>query len=338
MRTFRALAATFTIGLLTLSACGTPTEPKDSAPTPGAIVTLGTDADTSDAVCGELKPAEGPQEIKHISGTSKVPADPQRIVILDSDKLDSMCALGLQDKVVGTIELAGGLPEYLGPTIHGLQTVGPIAEPQLEKIAALKPDLILGSKFRTPELYDQLSQIAPTVFTELVGLTWKENFLVDGAAVRRGEQAKTLLANYEANAKQLGTKVDGSTANASIVRFRAGGAIRFYGPTSFSGQVLEDAGVSRPAPQMLEGKEERRFAEISEEQINLADGSIIYVATYGADGEPTREKVMNGPLWKSLEGVKAGNVYIVKDETWMTGIGVIAADRILADLEQSLGK
>ena len=67
-------------------------------------------------------------------------------------------------------------------------------EPDLEAITALKPDLILGSKFRQEKFYDELSAIAPTVFTEKVGITWKENFLLDGQALGKEQQAKDLLA------------------------------------------------------------------------------------------------------------------------------------------------
>jgi ABC-type Fe3+-hydroxamate transport system substrate-binding protein len=46
--------------------------------------------------------------------------------------------------------------------------------------------------------------------------------------------------------------------------------------------------------------------------------------------------VTAGNLWKELSAVKAGKVYPVADETWMTGIGVTAANRLLDDLEKHL--
>lgn len=334
----RPLAITALLLALSVSvaACGNAEPEAGAAPeSPSGVRTLGTGPDPTDEVCGATEPATGPTEITHASGTTEVPADAQRIVLLDSDKFDTLCALGLADKVVGAVELDGGMPKYLGPTIAALPTVGTIKEPALETIASLKPDLILGSKFRTPDLYDQLSQIAPTVFTELVGLTWKENFLLDGQALRRGAQAETLLKDYESKAAEVGSTVDGDTANVSITRFM-NGVIRTYGPTSFSGQVLEDAGISRPEFQRLENEEDRRFAEISPEEINLADGDTIYVTAYGPDSDTERLQAMEGPLWKTLSGVKAGRVFVVPDETWMTGIGVVAAGRILDDLKESL--
>src|SRR3546814_6831851 len=55
-----------------------------------------------------------------------------------------------------------------------MEVVGLIEEPNLEAIAAQRPDLILGAKERHEALYEELSGIAPTVFTESSGTNWKE--------------------------------------------------------------------------------------------------------------------------------------------------------------------
>jgi len=301
------------------------------------LIKVGPDTSPGDEVCGTAAAPDGPRQIRHAAGTTEVPADPQRIVVLDSDKLDTICALGLQDRLVGTIAVGtGAQPDYLGPTIHDVPTVGSISEPALEKVAARKPDLILGSKFRTPELYTSLSKIAPTVFTENVGSTWKQNFLLDAKALRRGTQAEQLLTDLTDHAAEIGKQVDGPQADLSLVRFIKGG-IRVYGPDSFAGQVLADAEVSRPDFQQLRGAEDRRFATISEEELRYADGRSIFVATYGQENEAAERSALGSPLWKTLSGVESGHAYRVQDEVWMTGIGVIAANRILDDLKETLG-
>lgn len=66
-----------------------------------------------------------------------------------------------------------------------MKLVGTIEEPNLEAIAALEPDLVISSKVRHEQIYDELSAIAPTVFAENAGATWKENVLLYGEAVGR---------------------------------------------------------------------------------------------------------------------------------------------------------
>lgn len=67
--------------------------------------------------------------------------------------------------------------------------MGTIEQPNLEKIAALEPDLILSSKLCHEQIYEQLNEIAPTVFSETTGVTWKENFEVHAEALGRTEEA-----------------------------------------------------------------------------------------------------------------------------------------------------
>ncbi|XVV16065.1 ABC transporter substrate-binding protein [Actinoplanes sp. CA-131856] len=219
-----------------------------------------------------------------------------------------------------------------------MKGVGAIAEPDLEAIAALKPDLILGSKFRQEKFYDELSAIAPTVFTERVGITWKENFLLDGKALGQEQKAKDLLNQYATRAKDLGKKIPGAAnIKVSIVRFMAS-EIRVYGPDGFSGIVVGDVGLGRPDRQKLADKDDKRFDKVSPERIADLDGDVIFVTALGATPEAQKKKVVDGKLWKDLSAVKAGKAYDVPAEVWMTGIGVTAAGKILDDLQQHLLK
>ncbi|MET8836628.1 iron-siderophore ABC transporter substrate-binding protein [Micromonospora sp. NPDC004540] len=292
--------------------------------------------------CGESDPVSGTstgetREITHAMGATKVPAEPKRVVVLDTDKIDTALSLGVTPVGAATAGEAKSWPTYFGEDkLAGIKEVGVLTEPDLEAINALKPDLILGSKFRQEKFYDELSAIAPTVFTEKVGITWKENFLLDGKALGKEQQAKDLLATYEKRAKDFGAKLgDASSRKVSIVRFIPGN-IRVYGPDSFSGIVVGDTGLGRPERQLLEGKEDKRFDLVSPERVNEVDGDVVFVTAYGEKAAAEQTKVTAGSLWQGLSAVKAGKAHVVSDEVWMTGIGVGAANKILDDLEKYL--
>uniref|UniRef100_UPI00178C7BC3 ABC transporter substrate-binding protein n=1 Tax=Streptococcus agalactiae TaxID=1311 RepID=UPI00178C7BC3 len=70
-------------------------------------------------------------------------------------------------------------------------------------IAALEPDLILSSSLRHEAIYAPLSGIAPTVFTESTGVTWKENFDVHARALGRTEEAETAKEEYGARVDEF---------------------------------------------------------------------------------------------------------------------------------------
>ncbi|PTA42413.1 ABC transporter substrate-binding protein [Micromonospora sp. RP3T] len=292
--------------------------------------------------CGESDPVADAgtgetREISHAMGATKVPAAPKRVVVLDTDKIDTALSLGVTPVGAATAGEAKSWPTYFGAEkLTGITEVGVLTEPDLEAINALKPDLILGSKFRQEKFYDELSAIAPTVFTEKVGVTWKENFLLDGRALGKEQEAKDLLATYEKRAKDVGAKLgDPGARKVSIVRFIPGN-IRVYGPDSFSGIVVGDTGLGRPERQRLDGKEDKRFDLVSAERVNEVDGDVVFVTAYGEKAAAEQAKVTAGSLWQGLSAVKAGRAHVVSDETWMTGIGVTAANKILDDLEKHL--
>ncbi|GAB4046793.1 iron-siderophore ABC transporter substrate-binding protein [Catellatospora paridis] len=293
------------------------------------------------AGCGTAKENTGDGaatvEVTHAMGTTKVPAAPKRVVVLDTDKVDTALTLGVKPVGAARAGELTGWPTYFGAgATDGITEVGVLDEPDLEGIAALKPDLILGSKFRQEKYYAELSKIAPTVFTENVGKTWKANFLLDGKALGKEQQAKDLLAAYEKRAKEVGAAVpNAATLKISLVRFMPD-HIRVYGPESFSGIVLGDAGLGRPERQLLAAKDDKRFDKVSAERLTEVDGDSIFVAAYGEKSAAEQAKITAGPLWATLGAVKAGKTQVVADETWMTGIGVTAANKILDDLATHL--
>ncbi|GLH96862.1 ABC transporter substrate-binding protein [Phytohabitans aurantiacus] len=303
-----------------------------------AVVALaiGVTGCSSDPAPGTQSEGAETRTITHAMGTTDVPANPQRVVVLDTDKVDTALSLGIVPVGAARATEADGWPTYLGDKVSSMKEVGVLAEPDLEAIAALKPDLILGSKFRQEKFYDELKAIAPTVFTERVGITWKENFLLDGVALGKEQQAKDLLAGYEKRAKEVGTKIGNpAERKISIVRFMPA-EIRVYGPESFSGIVVGDVGLGRTERQLLANKDDKRFDKLSPERISEVDGDVIFFCAYGQKAEAQQATVTAGNLWRGLSAVKAGKAYPVTDETWMTGIGVTAAGKILDDLEKHL--
>ncbi len=271
--------------------------------------------------------------IEHAMGSTEISGTPERVVVLDTGELDSAMTLGV--KPVGAVEAVEGLgyPSYLDGT-EEIENVGTIEEPNLEKIVSLNPDLILSSKLRHEQIYDQLSQIAPTVFTETTGVTWKENFEVHAEALNRTDEGNIVKKEYQGRTDEFEQAMDDNPPTVSIVRFLPGDT-RIYQKESFIGTVLEDAGLPRPPSQDVEG-----FAimNASKELIPKMGGDVVFVTTYGPEGQSTEQKITGDPLWQKLEAVQQGKVYEVSDDLWMLGIGYTAANGAVDDLTKYLVK
>ncbi|MFF5722391.1 ABC transporter substrate-binding protein [[Kitasatospora] papulosa] len=328
---------------LSLSACGGDSTSGGSAggDTGGdkkaAVATGGKDfADAAkktaeygtDAEAGEF-----PRTVTHAMGSTSIEAAPERVVVLDVGEFDNVVSLGVKPVGYAPSEGDEAIPSYLEKDAGNPVSVGTINSLNLEAIAGLKPDLILGSQLRAADTYDELSKIAPTVFSIRPGFTWKENYLLNAAALDRTAKAKSELAAYEANAKKLGEEIGPDKPTISMVRYLPD-KIRLYAKASFIGTILQDVGLPRPENQQIDDL----AAEISPENIDQADADWIFTGVYGDAKATERDTARANPLWKNLAAVKAGRAKDVSDETWYLGLGVTSANLVLDDLRADLVK
>lgn len=300
----------------------------------GAVLAVGL------AACGTAEPqAAAPAQpfrtIKHAMGETKIPAQPKRVVALDQSFVDAV--LTLETPVVGYTNyrsIDDKLPDYLGAvaTTYGKDAtpVGTLEQPSLEKIMALKPDLIVSAKVRHEALYAKLSQIAPTVFSETTGAIWKENLKLMGQALGKEALADTRLKEFEGRAAKIGEAIkakDGKLPTVSVVRFAGEPTTRLYVETSYSGVVLKDVGFPRPAAQPKVS--DAIMVPISAEKIADLDADRIFVSTYAdPSADAPKQKFVTNPLWAKLKGEQ----HEVSDLTWMSAVGIQGAHAILDDL------
>jgi len=324
-----ALASLLVTGLL--AGCGGTPAPSGSGDT--AVATGGARFSTADAATAALGadvgPGVFPRTITHAHGTTRLEAKPTRVVVLDTGELDDVLALGVVP--VGVASPDGKVSPYLEPRIPGVTRLGPLDPLNLEAVAALKPDLILGSALRVDQLYDRLSAIAPTVLSIRPGFPWKENLRLVGATLGEELKAIDLLNAYQAKADAVRTELAGAPPTISLVRFMPG-RLRLYGNLSFIGVILKDVGLPRPP-----GQDFAELAtEISEERIDQAAGDRIFYSSYGDPVATGQNTVVNGELWARIPAVAAGNAQQVDDTVWFLGLGPLGADLVLDDLSRLL--
>jgi iron complex transport system substrate-binding protein len=319
--TRRAIAALMTtVAAVALAACGSPTSTPTPNETGGFPITL------NDAM-----------------GQVTIPKQPVRVAALDASYVDA--AIALEAPVVAYTAyrgITGTLPAYLGPDAQrygkDAQPVGELGNPSLERIAAAHPDLIVSAKVRHENVYPQLTGIAPTVFSETTGPTWKDNIRLLGKALGRPEMADRKIAAYEQRARRIGDAVRaklGRNPAVSIVRFAGEQTVRLYSATSYSGIVIGDLGfaLNPTAAAVPHGK---ISADLSQERISDLDADYLYVATWRDEkGESAKQQAtfQANPLWGKLTGA----IQNVDDLTWMTAVGLQGANVILDDIATTFG-
>ena len=309
------------VGLLTtaLLVAGCGSQPDASTPTPAA------------------EPAKSSEYVvKHAMGETPIKAAPQRVVVLTNEGTEAVLALGI--KPVGAVKSWIGDPYYdhIKAEMEGVTVVGDEHQPNLEAIAALKPDLILGNKMRQEKVYQQLSAIAPTVFSAELRGEWKNNFKLYAEALNKKAEGDKIMADWDKRVAEIKQKAgDKLNTKISIVRFMAG-KTRIYYKQTFSGIILQELGFARPDAQNVDDF----AAEITKERIPEMEGDILFYFSYETgDGGATKveQEWTQDPLFKNLNVVKNNKAFKVDDVIWNTAGGVKAANLFLDDLQKHLG-
>ncbi|MFF0090813.1 iron-siderophore ABC transporter substrate-binding protein [Streptomyces canus] len=289
---------------------------------------------------GSDQDADGtfPRTVTHFGGRTTVEAQPKRIAVLSTGQLDDLLSLGVVPTATTRAANAGLVPGYLAdafPTykqrLAGMTDAGTRQAPNLETLAAAKPDLILAND-SLGDLYPKLSKIAPTVITAGNGINWKRDLLLVGDAVGKGEAAQKLLDEIVADARAKGQRVEGDPA-VSMVRFTPD-RTRMFGVSSFTGSLAVDMGLSRPTPQRFNAISE----DIGAESIDTADGDWIFYSVQGDASRTDAGSVVAGPLWKSMKAVTAGQAVKVDDDPWYLNAGPSAARLVISQLADTIGK
>lgn len=214
--------------------------------------------------------------------------------------------------------------------------VGEESAVNLEIVASLQPDLIIGNKVGQEKLYEQRSAIAPTVMSERLRGDWRPNLELYTKAVGEEAEGKALLAAFDARAAALsGALGDAKNEEISLVRFMAD-LTRIYYKDTFAGGILEQIGFKRPATQ-----DKLEFADdVTKERIPEMEGDRLFYFTYETGdgrGEKQASEWTNEALWQNLEVVEAGKAHPVDDAVWNTAGGVLAANVLLDDIARAYG-
>ncbi|MFD5466045.1 ABC transporter substrate-binding protein [Kitasatospora sp. NPDC127059] len=278
-----------------------------------------------------------PVTVNAATGPVQVPGEPLRVIVLDTDVLDSALTLGITPVGAALPAADSRFPEYWPASrTSGIRLVGPAGAPDLASVRALRPDLILSNQARDGDRYDRLREIAPTVLTQTTGAPWKADFQLHAQALSRVAAGAAFVTAYQKHAGQVAgalsaAKLSGS--RVSLVRFTEGGGIRLFGRQSFPGIVLADAEVGRPDAQNVDQSD----FEIPLDQLGKADGDLLLYATYGSPAASGAEAALASPAWQALGAVKAHRAFPVDDQLWFQGIGYTGANFMLDQVQRFLG-
>lgn len=231
----------------------------------------------------------------------EVPREPRRIVCTSPEITEVLFAVGAGNRLVGVVRGCDWPPEA-----RALPLVGDFSNVSLERVAALRPDLIMATGHEQGRLVAQLGRLDVPIVAFLAK---------DVAAVRRNVVAVASLVGEEDNGAAVLAELDGELAAvaAKVAAVPPGQRPRVYLEISpeplmtvaegsfvdealtLAGGVNVGAGLPRP------------YSRIDPEAVISRDPEVIVLC----HGTATPAAVGARTGWARISAVRAGRVYEV---------------------------
>ncbi|WCB95237.1 putative siderophore-binding lipoprotein YfiY [Baekduia alba] len=306
------------------------------------------------SACGssDLPSAGETRTIRDARGTQvAVPTRPKRVITLSEPTLDAALALGVHPIATTSGRGQGGVSSYLARRAHGIPILGALGQPNIERVAALRPDLILvdGTSVQDASIVDKLRRIAPTAYVSRTAEDWRSAFTATARVLDRQPAGARVLADFDARVARVRAALGANAAaRVSIVRWGGIGLPSVLMKELAAGRVLADLGLRRPASQDRRGP--GHSVPVSLENLRAIDGDWMFFGALGtgatggvsetpADLTAARKALTlarDTPGFTRLDAVRADRVVAVDGSAWTSAGGPLAERVVLDDVAHAL--
>lgn len=274
--------------------------------------------------------------IVHDFGTTKLKKVPKRIVILDNLYGEILNPLDITP--VGATTGQADSQEF--STLFKKQykdakvvSVGWQGNPDLNKIAELKPDLILMTG-EQEDLYEELSEIAPTVGYQIntdENWDYHETSLKVAEIFDKRDEMKKDLNRVDAREAVFAENVKAKFGNQKLMYLRVtDNDIRYYAYGHF-GYLYDTYHFNRAET----FNPDDMFQVIDPDKLKDINPDLLIVQ---ADSQELLDnKLKNNPVWSSLKAVQNNKVIYADYSTYMLGFGIVSQEAIMKQISDEWG-
>jgi len=274
--------------------------------------------------------------IVHDFGTTKLKKVPKRIVILDNLYGEILNPLDITP--VGATTGQADSQEF--STLFKKQykdakvvSVGWQGNPDLDKIAELKPDLILMTG-EQEDLYEELSEIAPTVGYQIntdENWDYHETSLKVAEIFDKRDEMKKDLDKVDAREAVFAENVKAKFGNQKLMYLRVtDNDIRYYAYGHF-GYLYDTYHFNRAET----FNPDDMFQVIDPDKLKDINPDLLIVQ---ADSQELLDnKLKNNPVWSSLKAVQNNKVIYADYSTYMLGFGIVSQEAIMKQISDEWG-
>lgn len=268
-------------------------------------------------------------------GQQLLPEVPTRVAALNWDVAEQVLALGVTP--VAMPDISGYREWVMYPAVpDSVLDIGSRVEPNFQRLAALKPDVILIASPQL-DLLPRLEKIAPVLFYQ----TYSEhhdnaraaidNFRLIAQLLDRETQAEQRLTQMQHSIatmrQQLAQAYQGKLPTVTTFRFASMTSIYQFGDNSTAQYALSLLGISAAIEQSPTqwGVKQKRLKELR----HVGDGIALYFEPFAQ-----QQQLTSSVMWNAFPFVRHNKVNSVKP-AWNYG-GAVSIEYMAAALTESL--
>ncbi|MBS6642169.1 MAG: ABC transporter substrate-binding protein [Clostridiaceae bacterium] len=270
----------------------------------------------------------------------EVPYDPERVAVLDMAALDMLDNWELGGRVVGMPK--SSKIDYLMDYNNNdkIINLGTLKEVDMEALMSSEPDIIfIGGRLGSQ--YDQLSEIAPVIYTAVdyeIGLveSIKSNSLMIASIFGVEDKAQETLAGFDERVEALAKEAEGKTAVIGMV---TSSNFNTLGDGSRCSLIGNEAGFTNLANNV----DSTHGNESSFELLVSLNPEYIFVldrdSAINTEGAQLAKQVMDNELVRKTSAYQNDRIVYLTPTVWyLAEGGITAMDVMLNDLENGMNK
>lgn len=228
--------------------------------------------------------------------------EPQKVISLAPNISETIFALGKEDKLIGRTDYCD-YPE----AVKKIQSIGKIEDPSIEKIAELKPDVVIASTHFKKEAIQKLEElnIKVVVFYGSDSFEGAYDTIQNvGKVLNANEKAKEIVTKMQSKVEEVQNKVKGMKAPSVyyVVGFGQSGDFT-AGKDTFIGKTIEMAGGKNAAGDLAGWK-------YSIEKL-MENNPDIMICSKNYD---SKSGIQNTNGYKDLNAVKNNKLYEIDND------------------------
>ena len=287
----------------------------------------------------ETEDGGDPVTIQGTNGEVTLDEPAKKVVVLEWTYAEDLLAVGVQPAGMADIESYGDYVNIEPQLDDTVIDVGGRQEPNLEAIAEIDPDLIIGVDFRHTAMLEELERIAPTVIfnpypeDESIDLyqEMETTFLEIAKAVDKTAEADQVLADLEEKYEESAAEIEAADLETKdvILTLAYSGPqapeIRVFTPNSMASIILERIGLNNVhEPEQFEVFGSSTFNV--EGLVQYEDANYLY--TVPDEDNIYENQLVGNAVWENLNFVQEGRTYDLGPDTWLYG-GPLSAETLM---------